>query len=44
MMLLSLVGEPEGVAAAVAAARSGSKTLLIEHRDGLGGFYSPMEC
>jgi hypothetical protein len=30
-------GEPEGVAAAVAAARSGSKTLLIEHRNGLGG-------
>ena len=30
-------GEPEGVAAAVAAARSGSKTLLVEHRDGLGG-------
>lgn len=30
-------GEPEGVAAAVSAARNGSKTLLIERRDGLGG-------
>lgn len=30
-------GEPEGVAAAVSSARSGNKTLLIEHRDGLGG-------
>ncbi|TDQ37199.1 FAD-dependent oxidoreductase [Aureibacillus halotolerans] len=30
-------GEPEGVAAAVAAARSGANTLLIAERDGLGG-------
>ena len=30
-------GEPEGVAAAVSSARSGNKTLLVEHRDGLGG-------
>ncbi|KKM11303.1 hypothetical protein SY88_09285 [Clostridiales bacterium PH28_bin88] len=30
-------GEPEGVAAAVAAARSGAKVLLVEKRDGLGG-------
>lgn len=30
-------GEPEGVAAAVSAARNGAKTLLIERRDGLGG-------
>ncbi|MET3727002.1 hypothetical protein ABID52_000583 [Fictibacillus halophilus] len=33
-------GEPEGVAAAVSAARNGSKTLLIEHRDGLGGLFT----
>lgn len=30
-------GEPEGVAAAVSAARNGSSVLLIEHREGLGG-------
>ncbi|MCF6410115.1 FAD-dependent oxidoreductase [Pseudalkalibacillus salsuginis] len=30
-------GEPEGVAAAVSAARNGAKTLLIEEREGLGG-------
>ncbi|MBM7551680.1 FAD-dependent oxidoreductase [Thalassobacillus pellis] len=30
-------GEPEGVAAAVSAARNGSKTLLVAKRDGLGG-------
>lgn len=30
-------GEPEGLAAAVAASRAGSETLLLEHRDGLGG-------
>lgn len=33
-------GEPEGVAAAVSAAKNGSKTLLIEHRDGLGGLFT----
>lgn len=33
-------GDPEGVAAAVSAARNGSKTLLIEHRDGLGGLFT----
>ncbi|TDA68795.1 MAG: FAD-dependent oxidoreductase [Clostridia bacterium] len=30
-------GEPEGVAAAVAASRAGAETLLLERRDGLGG-------
>lgn len=30
-------GEPEGVAAAVSAARNGSTVLLVEQRDGLGG-------
>ncbi|OIJ13048.1 hypothetical protein BKP37_11050 [Anaerobacillus alkalilacustris] len=30
-------GEPEGVAAAVSAARNGAKTLLIEKREALGG-------
>ena len=33
-------GEPEGVAAAVVAARSGSKTLLIEKREDLGGLFT----
>lgn len=33
-------GEPEGVAAAISAARSGAKTLLIEERDGLGGLFT----
>ncbi|AWE06336.1 FAD-dependent oxidoreductase [Lysinibacillus sp. 2017] len=33
-------GEPEGVAAAVMAARSGSKTLLIEKREDLGGLFT----
>lgn len=31
-------GQPEGVAAAVSAARQGVKVLLVEKRDGLGGF------
>lgn len=35
--VIVLGGEPEGVAAALSAARNGAKTLLIEHRDGLGG-------
>ncbi len=33
-------GEPEGVAAAVSAARNGAKTLLIEHREELGGLFT----
>jgi hypothetical protein len=33
-------GEPEGVAAAVAAARNGAETLLIEERGHLGGVYT----
>lgn len=33
-------GEPEGVAAAVSAARNGAKTLLVEWRDELGGLFT----
>lgn len=33
-------GEPEGVAAAVSAARNGAKTLLIENRAELGGLFT----
>lgn len=33
-------GEPEGIAAAISAARTGAKTLLIEERDGLGGLFT----
>lgn len=33
-------GEPEGVAAAISAARQGMKVLLIEKRDGLGGLFT----
>ncbi len=33
-------GEPEGIAAAISAARNGAKTLLIEHRDDLGGLFT----
>lgn len=33
-------GEPEGVAAAVSAARNGAKVLLVDERDGLGGLFT----
>ncbi|WP_433543029.1 FAD-dependent oxidoreductase [Neomoorella humiferrea] len=33
-------GQPEGVAAAVSAARQGVKVLLVEKRDGLGGLFT----
>lgn len=33
-------GEPEGVAAALSAARQGVKVLLMEQRDGLGGLFT----
>lgn len=33
-------GEPEGVASAVSAARNGAKTLLVEHREDLGGLFT----
>lgn len=36
-------GEPEGVAAAVSAARNGSKVLLIDERDKLGGLLTVSE-
>ncbi|MET3726987.1 hypothetical protein ABID52_000568 [Fictibacillus halophilus] len=33
-------GEPESVAAAVASARAGAKTLMLVERDGLGGLFT----
>lgn len=38
--LVVVGGEPEGVAAAVAAARNGAKVVLIEKRDELGGLFT----
>ncbi len=36
-------GEPEGIAAAVSAARNGSKVLLVDHRSKLGGLLTVSE-
>ncbi len=33
-------GEPEGIAAAISAARNGLRTLLVDRRDGLGGLWT----
>ncbi|CAM3965957.1 FAD-dependent oxidoreductase [Alkalicoccus chagannorensis] len=33
-------GDPEGVSAAVSAARNGTDVLFVEERDGLGGLYT----
>ncbi|MEC9488295.1 MAG: FAD-dependent oxidoreductase [Halanaerobium sp.] len=38
--LIVVGGEPEGIAAAVSAARSGLQTLLVVKRDGLGGLFT----
>ncbi|MGI9952931.1 FAD-dependent oxidoreductase [Moorellaceae bacterium AZ2] len=38
--VLVVGGEPEGIAAALSAAREGMKVLLVEKRDGLGGLFT----
>jgi len=38
--VLVIGGQPEGVAAAIAAASHGVKVLLVEKRDGLGGLFT----
>ncbi len=38
--VIVVAGEPEGVAAAVSAARNGAKTLLIEEKEELGGLFT----
>ncbi|MDN5344788.1 MAG: hypothetical protein PWQ18_900 [Clostridia bacterium] len=38
--VLVVGGQPEGVAAAISAARQGVKVLLVEKRDGLGGLFT----
>jgi hypothetical protein len=38
--VIVLAGEPEGVAAAISAARNGAKTLLIEEKEELGGLFT----
>ncbi|MDK2894044.1 MAG: hypothetical protein PWQ98_169 [Moorella sp. (in: firmicutes)] len=38
--VLVVGGQPEGVAAAISAARQGAKVLLMERRDGLGGLFT----
>ncbi|MBC7326435.1 MAG: FAD-dependent oxidoreductase, partial [Moorella sp. (in: Bacteria)] len=38
--VLVVGGEPEGVAAAISAARQGAKVLLVDKHDGLGGLFT----
>ncbi|WP_258358638.1 FAD-dependent oxidoreductase [Moorella sulfitireducens] len=38
--VLVVGGQPEGVAAAISAARQGARVLLVEKRDGLGGLFT----
>lgn len=38
--LIVIGADPEGISAAVAAAREGMKVLLVDHRDRVGGLYT----